>query len=81
MVKVDTRQLENDYKVAKDLMKKNKYIQAVLHLENVLKRNYDDTSKDMVKDIYKDIIFAYRTINNRTRADYYLTSHWSIRIF
>lgn len=73
MVKVDTRQLENDYKVAKDLMKKNKYIQAVLHLENVLKRNYDDTSKDMVKDIYKDIIFAYRTINNRTRADYYLT--------
>ena len=37
MVKVDTRQLENDYKVAKDLMEKNKYIQAVLHLEKVLK--------------------------------------------
>jgi len=73
MVKVDTRQLENDYKVAKDLMGKNKYIQAVLHLENVLKRNYDDSSKDMIKNIYKDIIYAYRTINNRTRADYYLT--------
>ena len=73
MVKVDTKQLENDYKVAKDLMGKNKYIQAVLHLENVLKRNYDESSKDMIKNIYRDIIFAYRTINNRTRADYYLT--------
>ena len=73
MVKVDTKQLENDYKVAKDLMEKNKYIQAVLHLENVLKRNYDESSKDMIKNIYRDIIFAYRTINNRTRADYYLT--------
>lgn len=73
MVKVDTKQLENDYKVSKDLMEKNKYIQAVLHLENVLKRNYDESSKDMIKNIYRDIIFAYRTINNRTRADYYLT--------
>ena len=73
MVKVDTKQLENDYKVAKDLMGKNKYIQAVLHLENVLKRNYDESSKDMIKNIYRDIIFAYRTINNRTRADYYIT--------
>ncbi|MBN2837151.1 MAG: hypothetical protein JXM74_00170, partial [Fusobacteriaceae bacterium] len=65
-------QFEKDYQKAKDLMKKNKYIQAVLHLESVLKKGNSDKDKDLLKEIYRDIIFAYRTINNKTRADYHL---------
>ncbi|MBN1467460.1 MAG: hypothetical protein JW924_01955 [Fusobacteriaceae bacterium] len=73
MVRMDTNnQFEKDYQKAKDLMKKNKYIQAVLHLESVLKKGNSDKDKDLLKEIYRDIIFAYRTINNKTRADYHL---------
>ena len=68
MVRMDTNnQFEKDYQKAKDLMKKNKYIQAVLHLESVLKKGNSDKDKDLLKEIYRDIIFAYKT-----RADYHL---------
>lgn len=73
MVNIENNQLEKDYTKAKELIKKKKYIQAVLHLENLLKRPYSEEQKNMVKDAYKDIIHAYRSINNKTRADYYLT--------
>ena len=68
MVRMDTNnQFEKDYQKAKDLMKKNKYIQVVLHLESVLKKGNSDKDKDLLKEIYRDIIFAYKT-----RADYHL---------
>ena len=64
MVRMDTNnQFEKDYQKAKDLMKKNKYIQAVLHLESVLKKGNSDKDKDLLKEIYRDIIFAYKTMH------------------
>lgn len=66
-------QLDNDYQVARGLMDNQKYVQAVVHLEKLLKQSYDENSRDLFKNLYKDIIFAYKTINNKTRADYYLT--------
>lgn len=73
MMRVDMMQLESDYEIAQNLMKNHKYVQAVVHLEKLLKQTFDDTSKDIFKNLYRDIIFAYRAINNKTRADYYYT--------
>lgn len=73
MMRMNMGQLKEDYEIAKDLMDKQKYVQAVVHLEKLLKQSYNETNKELFKAFYKDIIFAYRTINNKTRAEYYLT--------
>ena len=73
MMRVDMMQLESDYQQARTLMDNHKYVQAVVNLEKLLRQTYDENSKEVFKNLYKDIIFAYRAINNKTRADYYLT--------
>jgi len=73
MMRVDVMQLESDYQQARALMDNHKYVQAVVNLEKLLRQAYDENSKELFKNLYKDIIFAYRAINNKTRADYYLT--------
>lgn len=78
MMRMETERLKEDYKIARDLMDKQKYVQAVVHLEKILKQSHDESNKEMFKTLYKDIIFAYRTIKNKTRAEYYLTKAMGI---
>ena len=78
MMRMDTGRLKEDYKIARDLMERQKYVQAVVHLEKLLKQSHDESNKELFKTLYKDIIFAYRTINNKTRAEYYLTKAMGI---
>lgn len=78
MMRMDTGRLKEDYKIARDLMERQKYVQAVVHLEKLLKQSHDESNKELFKTLYKDIIFAYRTINNKTRAEYYLTKAMAI---
>lgn len=78
MMRMDMGRLKEDHKIARDLMDKQKYVQAVVHLEKLLKQSHDESNKELFKTLYKDIIFAYRTINNKTRAEYYLTKAMAI---
>lgn len=78
MMRMDMGRLKEDHKIAKDLMDRQKYVQAVVHLEKLLKQSHDESNKELFKTLYKDIIFAYRTINNKTRAEYYLTKAMAI---
>ena len=78
MMRMDMGRLKEDHRIARDLMDKQKYVQAVVHLEKLLKQSHDESNKELFKTLYKDIIFAYRTINNKTRAEYYLTKAMAI---
>lgn len=73
MTKTNSMQLENEYKISQNLMKRNKYIQVVIHLEKVLRNVSEEDNKEILKNMYEDIIKAYKAINNKTRAEYYST--------
>lgn len=71
MRQMERLEIDIDYQKGQELILAEKYVFAVVHLENIIKKKYDKSSVDTLKCIYQDIILSYKAINNSIRSEYY----------